>query len=145
MTGEAANRQSDWDTCIASAAVNDGAYSTEANATSLAGMGTSNITAVQKQWPLLDFYIEVTAGTVADGDKLKLYRVQNSSAENSENYGTGRNQVGQVTLTGATDTDAYIRGVENADENDNWQVSPEIGGASLTFSVKCRTRTVGPD
>ncbi len=145
MSNEAIVARSDWDTCIASAAVNDAAYSTSGNSSSLNDMGVGSIAAAEKDWALLDFYINVSAGTIADGDVVELYRVPNSSANTSEDFGTGRHYVGDFSFTGASDADAYIYGVVNIDQYDEWQAKCSINGSSLTFAVELRTRCLKPD
>lgn len=144
MADEATVVRTGWETCIASAAVSDGAYSTSGNSSSLNDMGTGTISAAQKDWPLLDFYLNVSAGTIAAGDVVELYRVPNSSANTAEDFDTGRDYVDSAVLTAAGDADVYFYGIANIDQYDEWQVKVTCNAASLTLSVKLRTRGLEP-
>lgn len=135
-------RSTAWDTCIASAAVANGAYSTSGNSSSLSDMGTTNITATQKNYPLLDFFLNVSSGTIVAGDRFDLYRVP-SDGTTTEDFDTGSHPVGSFTLTGSGDADKFCYGVANVNLTDEWQVKA-ITTNSLTVSVKVQTRGLAP-
>lgn len=141
MAGEAITLASSYTEIIASAAVGTGAWSADSSALS-AVLTTGN----QKDYPTLDFQILVTAETFVDGEIIELYRIPSdgtNEAVSPDDYTSGAPYYcGSVSAEAASAT-LYILGVENIHNTDKFKVK-NGSASSATFSVKVRSRTIGP-
>jgi len=121
--------------CIASASIATSSFSTSFNATKI---GTA--IATEDLYPLLDFQLIVTAGTVSAGDIFNLYR-RRSDGTTQQPIPTATNQrkfVKTFTIDSNSET-VYEDGVPNIDPEDEYYLE-NTGAASITVQLKVRGR-----
>lgn len=124
---------------IASEAENDGAFCTLSGALSGAITNTA-----EQSYPLLDFKLDVTAGTFSADDKVHLYRVAGDGTDQAPTATSTHKQqyVGSFTLSGSAD-EYYLYGVANVDANDKFIWEADVT-TSVTAQLYVRARTAAP-
>lgn len=123
---------------IASEAENAGAFCT------LSAALSSVLSAALQVYPLLDFKLDVTAGTLSAGDKVHLYRVPGDGTDSAPTADSAyKNQyVGSFILD--TNNDEYfLYGVANVDANDKFIWEADVS-TSVTAQLYVRARTAAP-
>lgn len=137
-TGDVVITSSAYSSFIASEAENDGAFCT------ISGTVASELAATVEDYPLLDFKLDVTAGTFAAGDTVELYRVPGDS-DGPDQAPTPTSSykhqyVGSFVLSGSND-EYYLYGVPNLDNNDKFIWSPNVT-TSVTAELFLRGRSL---
>ena len=144
MANETTITRSSYEVCSASAAMGTGAYSTGSR-TAIASI--TGITGTAKDYPQLDFQLNITGETILTGEVVNLYRIASdgTAAELAPTSTYAGHYVGSFILDVATVTTgtAYLYGVENIDQNDTF-IWENGSAATLTASLEVRTRALVP-
>lgn len=136
MAGEAITIKGTYASLIASEAENDGAFCT------ISGALSGTITDADEQlYPLLDFKLDVTAGTFSAGDIVNLYRVPGDGTDVAPTPTSTHKHmyVGSFTLSGTAD-EYYLYGVANVDANDKFIWEADVA-TSVTAQLFVRARS----
>jgi len=141
MANEAEITRTSYATVVASDVVVDGGYS-DATRTAI---GTA-VGAAGADYPLIDFKLSITAGTVTEGGTVDVYRIPSDGTNSSENIEAGYepHYVGSFILPDTSSTYCYLYGVSNVDSNDEFMWKNNDGANTLTCLLEARTRTIVP-
>ena len=139
MANEMTTVKGSYASLIASEAENDGAFCTISGA--LSGTVTD---ATEQTYPLLDFKLDVTAGTFSAGDTVNLYRIPGDGTDQAPTATSTHKHmyVGSFTLSGTAD-EYYLYGVNNVDANDKFIWEADVA-TSVTAQLYVRARTAAP-
>jgi len=140
MAGEPINKPSTtWQTVIASSSPTNGAF----DAATKTAINATSLSANEQLYTLLDFHLNHTAGTATENATIDLYRISNADSGSTPTPAGSYKQtrVGRFVLDNVASQHQYIFGVANVDANDKF-ITQNNGGATLTYSVKLRTRTL---
>lgn len=138
MANEASFTKGSYTSIISSAAIATGAVSAESSSIATA------LGAAEEVYTMLDFKLDVTAGTIVNGAYFNLYRRAGDGTDQAPAVTTSYLQqpVGVFVMSGAAD-EFYLYGVENCDENDTYYVVNN-DAASITCQLFVRARTIEP-
>ena len=138
MANESIRAVSAWFTAIGSSAPANGAMDTGARTAADAAAISAN----EKLYDLHDFEMVLASGTPTANNTVDLYRIPNGNAAGRTPTPSYLHQyVGSFVLDAATGS-YYVYGVAVGDPKDTY-ITQNNGGATLTYSVNQRTRTVG--
>ena len=105
---------------------------------------SAGLTAPTDAYALVDFDINVTAGTPTENATIDIYRQGAANGAAPSPLGAYRQQyIGSVTLDNATGH-YYLFGVSNVDWDTATYHAFNNSGTTLTFEINARTRTWGP-
>jgi len=143
MSGETLNERGVWATIQASSA----AATTEVFDGSKTNISTALSTGQESNYPLLDFKVEITSGTIGDGIAISIYRIP--SADGSDAAATPDDTsvykaqyVGSVIFMDETAPQySYLFGVDNSDPSAVYQMRNDDPTNTLTATLKARART----
>jgi hypothetical protein len=135
-TGDLVVTSGSYTSLIASEAENDGAFCT------ISGTIASVLAATVEDYPLLDFKLDVTAGTFAADDTVDLYRVPGDGTDQAPTPTSSYLQqyVGSFVLSGSAD-EYYLYGVNNPDNNDKFIWVPNVT-TNITAQLFVRGRSL---
>jgi hypothetical protein len=140
MANETIVKRSSYGEMIPSDVVATTAYS-DATITPVASI--SGITTTEKDYPILDFKLKVTAETFADNEVINLYRIASDGTDTEASAADyNGHYVGSFVFDVAS-TVAYLYGVQNIDPYDQF-IWENQSANSVTASLEVRTRGVGP-
>jgi len=140
MTNETLISAGSYATCIASASITTGDFSTEGNTSSIATAINS-----EQEYPLLDFQLTISSG-IASGEIVNLYRRASDGTTQAPipvetNDGTKQTYVGNFLVVSSSET-RYLDGVRNMHPDDEYYIE-NTSNVSLTLGLKVRGYTYG--
>jgi hypothetical protein len=104
-----------------------------------------DLTDGSEDYPLLDFKLDVTAGTPTENGVIDLYRVPFDDTDQSPTPAGSYLQqyVGSFVLDNAAD-EYYLLGVPNIHKSDKFIWQNNDGSATLTCTLSVRGRSIKP-
>lgn len=142
MAGETIGERGSWVSILTAASVADAALSAAS-----ASIAASLTTGQESNYPLLDFQLDHTAGTIAANATVNLYARRSANGANAApvpNVTDYLNDyVGTFKLDGgaAATSYAYISGVDNWDPSATFYMENKDGTSALTIGLSVRGRT----
>ena len=136
MAGETIIEKGSYTQLIASEAEADGNFCT------ISSSLDTLVTDGSELYPLLDFKLDVTAGTISSGSYVELFRVPMDGTDQAPTPTSAylQHSVGTFQLLAATQDEYYLFGVPNVDENDKFIWRNMDGTNSLTCTLYVRGR-----
>ena len=138
MANEALNASGAYTECTASASIASNGFSTAGN-TSAIGTAIASV----DTYTLVDFQLNVTAGTVSAGDVINLYRrASDGTSQSPIPSSTNKyDYVGSFTINSNSES-RYKYSVANPDPNDEYYLE-NTGAGAITMNMKVRGKTYG--